>query len=79
MYQSVHRTYVPHHIYNEIPVLSSETRPYPEQPSQELNDNDERMLEEYERLYTTYMEEKKISEELRRRLQEQANNQVEVR
>jgi hypothetical protein len=33
LFQSVHKTYIPHHIYNEIPILNSETKYYQEQHS----------------------------------------------
>lgn len=28
LFQNVTRTYIPHHIYNEIPVVNSETKRY---------------------------------------------------
>lgn len=28
LYQSVHKTFIPHHIYNEIPIQTSETKRY---------------------------------------------------
>ena len=33
LFQSVQKTYLPHHIYNEIPILNSETKYYQEQHS----------------------------------------------
>lgn len=76
LYQSVRKTFIPQHIYNEIPVLNSETKRYyegsvqEEGEEEELNEADERMLEQYERLYQTYQEEKANSIRLARQLEE---------
>jgi hypothetical protein len=78
LYQSIRKTFIPQHIYNEIPVLNSETKRYyegsvqeeGEEGEEELNEADERMLEQYERLYQTYQEEKAISIKLARQLEE---------
>jgi hypothetical protein len=35
LYQSIHKTYIPHHIYNEIPIMNSETKYYQQEHYQE--------------------------------------------
>jgi hypothetical protein len=74
LFQSVHKTYIPHHIYNEIPILNSETKYYQEQQAEEVmeedvNGADVRMLEEYDKLYQKYQEERENSVSLLRKIE----------
>lgn len=52
---------MPHHIYNEIPILNSETKHYVENQEEieeepRLDESDEKMLEMYDNLYQKYLE-----------------------
>ena len=69
--QSIKRTFVPHHIINEIPIVATETKRMEVSQEEEegLNEADERMLEQYEKLYGNYMDEKTKNEHLLRKLQ----------
>ena len=62
---------MPHHIINEIPVVATETKriEVTQEEEEGLNEADERMLEQYEKLYGNYMDEKTKNEHLIRKLQ----------
>lgn len=57
LFQSIRKTYVPQHFVNNIPLMSSETKYYQQPAEEEINDHDEKMLIEYEKVYQKYLEE----------------------
>jgi hypothetical protein len=83
LYQSVRKTYIPHHIYNEIPIMNSETKYYVEtqhqqqesreevveEANEDMNDHDQELLDQYEKVYEKYMQELAKSENYERRIE----------
>lgn len=69
LFQSIRKTYVPQHFVNNIPLMSSETKYYQQPAEEEINDHDEKMLIEYEKVYQKYLEELEKNEAFARKIE----------
>ena len=61
---SIKKTYIPHHIYNEIPIYRTPEPQLNEEEYEEMDKGQEFMMQQYEKLHQRHQQEKQVNFEL---------------